>query len=125
MGKKIYKNLKAIRYYSKRYKKWVLVPYGYWSDGATGVTDLSGDHPVYNKDLDCEEEKSESWLVHDVLKEDKKWFDGTKCSNWQASWVLKDILKSEGRWFRDFWWFTGTLAWGEFTKVAKRFGYNL
>jgi hypothetical protein len=120
VGSKTYKNLERIVYKSERYGKQKTVEYGYWSDGATGACDLSGAHPVYNRELDCDEDKSESWLVHDKLKEDKKWDDGTVCTNLQASFVIKDILKSEGRWFRDFWWFTATLAWGEFTKVKDK-----
>lgn len=125
MGWKIYKNLEEIVYKSERFGKTKTILYGYWSDGATGAKDISGDHPVFNIETGEDEEKSRGWLVHDGLKEDKTWDDGTKCSNWQASWVIKDILKAEGRWFRDFWWFAGTLAWGEFTKLVKRFGYNL
>ena len=124
MGKKIYRNLKEIKYYSGRFGKTKTVLYGYWSDGATGAKDVSGGHLVYNREADRIEEKSQGWLVHDVLKEDKYWDDGTPCSNWQASWVIKDILKAEGRWVRDFWWFAGTLMWGEFTKVANKLGYH-
>jgi hypothetical protein len=110
MGWKIYKNLEEINYYSERYKKRVVVPYGYWSDGATGATDLSGDHPcmrgpdkIYT---------SQAWWVHDVLCDRGTFEDGTICKNWQASMVLKDILKAEGRWVRDFWWFTATWLFG-------------
>jgi hypothetical protein len=117
MGWKIYKNLKEIKYFSERYQKTVTVPYGYWSDGATGATDLSGDHPcmrgpdkIYT---------SQAWWVHDILKEFGVWDDGSVCSNWQASWVLKDILKKEGRRVRDFWWFLATLVWGESTKLLE------
>lgn len=120
MGKKKYKNLEKIVYKSARYGKQKTVEYGYWSDGATGACDVSGPHPVYNRELDCDEEKSGSWLVHDTLKEDEKWDDGTECTNLQASWVIKDILKSEGRWVRDFWWFASTLVWGESTKLWDR-----
>jgi hypothetical protein len=110
MGRLRYKNLKAIRYYSKRYKKWVLVPYGYWSDGATGATDLSGDHICMDGPHIIK--TSQSWWVHDVLCDTGTWFDGTECNNWQASMVLKDILKAEGRWVRDFWWFATTWLLG-------------
>ena len=107
---KPYKNLEEIVYTSPRYNQTITVPYGYWSDGATGAIDISGPHPVqvgqevFNK--------SRAWLVHDVLCEYGKWDDGAKVTNWQASMVLKDILKEEGRWFRDFWWFTSTWLFG-------------
>ena len=107
---KKYKNLKTIEYTSKRYGKTVLVPYGYYSDGATGAKDLRGDHPCL-KGLRFVL-SSRAWWVHDVLCDDGKWFDGTECNNWQASMVLKDILKEEGRWVRDFWWFTATWLFG-------------
>ena len=117
---KIYKNIAEIKYYSERFDKTKTVPSGYWSDGATGAVDVSGEHLVYNKKDHKYELKSGGWLVHDILKEDETWDDGSECSNLQASWVLKDILKSEGRFVRAFGWFTGTLVWGELTKLYKR-----
>jgi len=74
----------------------ILQPY----DGATGAMDID----------------SFGWLFHDVLKRDKCFWDGSKCTNWQASQVLSDILKSEGRWFRSRTWFFSTLLWGTFVK---------
>lgn len=87
-------------YFSCRYKKRVDVEVGSIFDGAT-----------YAKDIN-----SFSWLIHDVLKRDEKWSDGSKCSNAQASAVLYDILKSEGRWFRARTWYLSTLLWGTFVK---------
>jgi hypothetical protein len=109
MAKK-YRNLKEIMYYSPRYNKFVQVPYGYYSDGATGATDLSGDH-ICMKGLSVVT-TSRAWWVHDVMCDTGTWFDGTKCNNWQASMVLKDILNDEGRWVRDFWWGAATWMFG-------------
>lgn len=96
-----YQVIKGKTYYSDRYNKEVSIttndsPY----DGATGAKDIN----------------SFGWLFHDVLKRDKKWADGSKCSNWKASKVLYDILKEEGRWFRARSWFISTLIWGTFVK---------
>jgi hypothetical protein len=92
MAKKKYTNKKEIRYYSRRYNKWVIVPVGYPSDGATGAIDID----------------SESWWVHDKLCDTGTWEDGTCVSNWQASYVLSDILWNEGRWARAKYWFLFT-----------------
>lgn len=79
-------------YYSPRYKKYVTVPDGYPSDGATGARDIASD----------------SWWVHDKLCDTGLFDDGTSCNNMQASLILYDILKSEGRWFRARTWLTMT-----------------
>jgi len=81
MNKRIYHNPKEIIYISPRYGKQKTVPEGYISDGATGAVDIY----------------SNAWWVHDILKWDKFWDDGTECSNTQASFVIYDILVSEGR----------------------------
>ncbi len=97
-------------YYSRRYNRFVTVPDGYPSDGATGV-----------KDID-----SESWWVHDVLCDRGTWDDGILVTNWQASWVIADILYKESRrmfaadkaWrglkrvSRSWLWLAGTFLWG-------------
>ncbi len=107
---KPYKNLKKIVYYSKRYKKTLTVPCGFWSDGATGAKDIKGPHPVrVGPDVFY---KSRAWLVHDKLCNLGKWNDGSLCTNWQASMVLHDILAKEGRWFRARSWFVGTWLFG-------------
>ena len=77
-----------ITYRSPRYGKFVTVPKGYPSDGATGAFDIW----------------SESWWVHDALTDRGTWDDGTPCTNWQASAVIGDILKHEGRRFRAVYW---------------------
>lgn len=92
MGKPKYKNKAEIRYFSPRYKKWVIVPVGYPSDGATGAMDIYSD----------------SWWVHDKLCDTGVWEDGTCVSNWQASRVISDILKAESRWLRAQFWFWAT-----------------
>lgn len=80
------------KYFSPRYEKWVTVPKGYLSDGATGASDIFSD----------------SWWIHDKLCDTGTWDDGTCCSNWQASHVISDILQVEGRWIRARRWFWAT-----------------
>ncbi len=84
----MYLNKKEIVYYSKRYNKFITVPFNYPSDGATGAIDIDSD----------------SWWVHDKLCDTGKFDDGTPCTNFQASTVLSDILRSEGRWCRAIYW---------------------
>ena len=96
MSKIKYYNKKEIRYYSKRYKKWVTVAENYPSDGATFACD------VY----------SDGWWVHDKLCDFGLFDDGTRCTNWQASMILSDILRSEGRWCRAIYWTPLTFLFG-------------
>ena len=91
---------KEVRYFSKRYDKWVVCEVSDLSDGAT-----------YARDID-----SFGWGVHDDLKASKKFEDGTKCSNWQASCILSDILKEEGYGLRSRSWYLMTLVWGTIVK---------
>ena len=79
IGDKKYKLLTPYRYYSKRYDKYILLPIGMLSDGATGAMDIH----------------SWSWWVHDKVCETGLFEDGTKCNNWQASRIIADILWSE------------------------------
>ena len=90
-----YKLDKDVRYYSKRYDKWVLAKAGLY-DGATMAIDIN----------------SFSWLFHDALCNFGVFEDGSKCTNWQASMVLSDILRAENRPIRSFWWFVGTFVAG-------------
>ena len=87
---------KEINYYSSRYNRFVKVPLGFRSDGATGARDIS----------------SQAWWVHDVLCVTGRFEDGTPCTNWQASCILSDILRAEGRWFRARSWFFATRILG-------------
>jgi hypothetical protein len=96
MGKHKYINMEEIFYTSDRYNKFVYVPMGYPSDGATGALDID----------------SKSWWVHDVLCDTGVFFDGTPCTNWQASCILGDILRSERRWARAVYWKWLTFAFG-------------
>lgn len=107
---KPYKNLKRLVYYSDRYNKVAVCPYGYWSDGATFAVDVKGPWPVQvGPDTYY---KSRAWLVHDVLCEFGCWEDGTEVTNFQASMVLHDILADEGRWWRSKGWFVATFLFG-------------
>lgn len=86
----------TIRYYSERYDKWIIVPKGYPSDGATFAVDIF----------------SEGWWCHDWIKDNNTFADGTPCTNKQASYILYDILRAERRWFRARTWFIATLTFG-------------
>ncbi|MEE8288947.1 MAG: hypothetical protein V3R25_05995 [Nitrosomonadaceae bacterium] len=99
--KRRYKVFNEKTYFSKRYGKHI---------------DITVDDPPYDGASGAKDINSFGWLFHDVLKRDKKWSDGTRCSNSKASWVLYDILKSEGRWFRARTWYVSTLAWGAIVK---------
>lgn len=93
-----YHVIKPYVYYSERYKKHVHLKLGDpLYDGATYAIDIN----------------SFGWPVHDVLKRDKCFSDGTKCSNFKASMVLRDILRSEGRKVRSKGWFLSTFIFGE------------
>ena len=102
----------AIRYISPRYGRWVIVPVGYESDGATGALDVP----------------SNAWWVHDKLCDDGCWHDGVKVTRWQASMVLHDILRSEARCegdilkrFRAKYWFLATYYFGCFRTKRRWF----
>lgn len=96
LTRKKYVSNREYRYYSPRYDKWVVVPKGYLSDGATGAMDIN----------------SMAWWVHDVLCEFGVWEDGTPVTNWQASTVLSDILFDEGRYIRATTWWPATWLFG-------------
>lgn len=86
----------TLKYFSPRYRRWVIANKGDRFDGATGAIDID----------------SKAWIIHDVLCRDGRFADGTKCTNWMASHILKDILKDEGRWFRARTWFVATWLFG-------------
>lgn len=92
----MYVREETLVYYSERYDKYITVPEGYLSDGATGAIDIDSD----------------GWWVHDKLCDTGLFDDGTKCTNWQASTILSDILRSEKRWFRAIYWWPMTYLFG-------------
>ena len=94
-GRVRYVLLLPLVYVSPRYGKWVKLPPGYESDGASGP---------------AQDVCSVSWWVHDFMCETQRWGDGSPCSGWQRSMVLHDILLEEGRWFRAFTWSMATVA---------------
>jgi hypothetical protein len=94
--RRTYLNPKEIKYWSKRYNKWVTVEENFPSDGSTGGTDIW----------------SISWWVHDKLCITHKWDDGTACTCRQASMVLADILWEEGRYIRSVAWGIATYVFG-------------
>lgn len=85
-----------IKYYSERYKKYITVPKGFKSDGATMAIDIV----------------SLGWVVHDRICEVPFFDDGTSISAWKAANILSDILKQEKRWFRSFSWKYTTFLFG-------------
>ncbi|MCK4499523.1 hypothetical protein KAU11_03450 [Candidatus Babeliales bacterium] len=92
----VYFNQKEIKYYSERYKKWVLVPLNYRSDGATGAIDINTD----------------AWWVHDKLCDSGVFDDKSPCTNWQASMILRDILRRDNYYARATTWFISTWLFG-------------
>jgi hypothetical protein len=99
---------KKIVYYSNRYDKYITLPEGMYSDGATFAEDIVSLAP---------------W-VHDRLRGIFQWDDGSKCSNWQASNVLRDILLSEKRYIRCNRWFIATLIFGWMIDIKRCIFYR-
>lgn len=92
-----YEVTKRYKYYSKRYNRYLTVPKGFFSDGATGANDI----------------ESNGWIIHDWVCRYGVWDDGTRIDNWTASTVLADILWKEGYHFRALsWWFATYLFGG-------------
>jgi len=96
MAMKKYTNPAEIKFYSKRYGKYITVPKGYHSDGATGAIDIW----------------SEAWWVHDKLCDTGKFDDGALCTNFMASSILCEVLRKEGRWIRSIFWWLPTFLFG-------------
>lgn len=98
-GKRTYTLDEPVAYRSRRYDKWVVIPRGYRSDGASGpATDVA----------------SLAWWLHDKLCDDKRWADGTPITRLQRSQVLADILRDEGRAIRAVTWFLATFLFESF-----------
>ena len=88
-SKGYYNNPEKFTYYSIKYRKFITVPKGYPSDGATGAFDV------------CEK----AYIIHDVLCDRGVFDDGTPCNNWQASYIIGDILDMEcNRYIRKHTW---------------------
>jgi len=99
----VYRLIDQISFYSPRFKKWINLPAGMESDGASGpATDIV----------------SLGWWVHDRLVETGQWDDGTPCSILDSSLVLRDILWSEGRRIRACSWFVATFVFGYLRKAV-------
>jgi hypothetical protein len=90
-----------IHYYSKRYNKFVYVPKGFVSDGATGAIDIY----------------TEAFFIHDWLLETKKFNDDTNCSWFQANLIMYDVLQEEGRYIRSYVWFFATTIYQYFKHI--------
>jgi len=76
-----YEVTKRYRFYSRRYNRWLTIPAGFYSDGATNAPDIVSD----------------AWIVHDHICRYGVWDDGTLIDNWTASTVLADILWNEAK----------------------------
>lgn len=92
-----YEVLEEYRYWSEKYKKWLTIPKGMYSDGATCARDL---------------EDTDAWLIHDHICRYARWDDGTPISNWQGSTVLSIELKKDGYWLESFTWKYATYLLG-------------
>jgi len=90
-------------YFSMRYKKKISIKLDDTFNGADFYFDLD----------------SWFWPLHDIIKRDGKWSDGSHCSNWQASTVAFDILWSEKRYIHAPIVFIGTLVGGYTKQLFK------
>lgn len=95
-GKTWYVTTHKLRYFSKRYKRWIVCQRHFVSDGATGAYDID----------------SFGWLFHDKLCDTGMFDDSSQCTNWQASSVVSDILRNEGRYIRAQTWRYATFIGG-------------
>jgi len=103
---RVYTNPKTIKYYSYRYEKYVTVPKGYRSDGASGAIDVCP-KGYYVHD----------WICGNYLDVGPEpvagvFDDDSKCTNWMASNILGDILAEEGFWIRRHTWLWATYFFG-------------
>lgn len=101
-----YTVVKEIKYYSERYQKYVTVPVGFPTDGATCFPDI----------------ESFFWTVHDWLVNGKgnDFDDGSHCSNWNASMIAADILWAEKRYLLAPVVFVGVWVFGLIRQLFKR-----
>lgn len=90
-----------LRYFDK-YKKWLCLPKGFVSDGATLAFDI----------------ESDGWWWHDLVCRKPEWFDGSAVSDCQASDILSIVLKEEGRAVRH-------VTWRYATWVFRSIGHKL
>lgn len=89
-----------IRWYSKRYKKWITIKVPYESDGASGpAIDIT----------------SISWWIHDWACGKKHWDDGSYITPTERSGIIHDTLMDEGRQIRAVYWAAATWIWSELT----------
>ena len=91
-----YKVLHQYHYHSNRYKRDIIIPKGFYSDGATDAIDINSD----------------AWIVHDYICRYGIWYGGEKICNFQASMIVYDILKEEGHDIRKYAWFLATFLFG-------------
>lgn len=84
-------------YYSPRYNRFLTIPEGFYSDGATNALDIPN---------------TDAWIVHDHICRYAVWDDGTKIDNWTASTVLGDILWRDGYHLRAVVWWWATYLFG-------------
>lgn len=97
-------------WHDRKTDKYVTVPIGYPSDGASGPA-----IDIY----------SWAWWFHDVLCDRGTWDDGSAATPKDASRVLKDILKQEGRDIRaplwGFWtWIYTSMPWSGYGKAGMK-----
>lgn len=91
-----YITLEEIKWFSHRYQRWLTVPKGYESDGASGpAIDIT----------------SLSWWVHDWACDKKQWDDFTDITPTERSGIIFDLLMAEGRQVRAVYWAAATWVW--------------
>ena len=83
-------------YYSPRYNRSITIKERFYSDGATGASDVDSD----------------GWIIHDHICRYATWDDGARIDNWTASTVLGDILWRDGYKFRSVTWWFATYFFG-------------
>jgi len=104
----------TLRWYSKRYGKWLTVVIGYPMDGASGpaVDIYSESWPLHDRATPEPDKSKWPKCAFGFWEGDGYWDDGTPISLWQGSFILHDKLKEEGRWFRARTWWLATLIAG-------------
>lgn len=101
----------TIRYYSRRYDKWMTVPNGYPSDGASGPALDVWSEAWWVHDRACPNDEGEAIPAECVgfWERNGFWDDGSACGPRESSHILADILRAEGRWARALAWYWAVL----------------
>ncbi|MFT5728759.1 MAG: hypothetical protein ACI8PB_002915 [Desulforhopalus sp.] len=116
-----YQRLTELVYYSSMFNRYITIPAGRKSDGATGARDLgvkeSGWRGVWAKFVQnilksYGNVETEAWWVHDELCLTGAWDDGTKISNFICSTVVAVELQKDGYTKEAIYWWFATFLFG-------------